>query len=677
MASLQHLPATWAAEVYHSLDDIQRANIVKNLRFSSERQTAAIELVPTYLKVVTDRPLQPPFMQEYLDKGGPLRLATACYHLREYVQHAQEFDHEPHDSLYSQLSSFVPHVLDWWPSFLSLCLAEEVPLGDHGMRILTHAVREGRLPHLHRLVLQGQGLTPQGALHLALAIQDGGLRELRTLDLSGNSAMGLIGVSAVLHAVARQQSLCLHSIHLDHSNSGILATEAVIQAVTGRGLQKQCMTEAGNGLKSLSLTEGPVFRAPVARLLRSGARLVAWFRDGGCRELRTLKLSGNNLGDNFVEQLIFALRDGGCRNLVTLDLGWNFVGRGGALAIAEALSPDGPLASLETLLLPHNRLSSVGVKAILYRALRRTGGTSLQVLDLSYNMVRQRDYLSCKYSAAVSLIPGPLPRAANKGSPENGTCASPSLRVLRLRGNVLSPCVMQRLERLVSSPDSALSSLNELDLRHCGLRDTSLDALLGPLEYNLPPNKAAQPAGPTTEAAPSVKPWVGNRLSLALASLGTGEPRAATSRSALRVLRLSGNGFSTGALRSFLSSLPLSPSLSLLERLDVGFTSPPSSFGLWDLTPFLPDSTIDYLRGNGNARPSADEQNEALVAAVACGCRSVLRFLDLRDGPPRGRARVLRADAVVRQDGPANVTFPRVICPTHCLKRLQVGVSDH
>lgn len=41
MASLQHLPATWAAEVYHSLDDIQRANIVKNLRFSSERQTAA------------------------------------------------------------------------------------------------------------------------------------------------------------------------------------------------------------------------------------------------------------------------------------------------------------------------------------------------------------------------------------------------------------------------------------------------------------------------------------------------------------------------------------------------------------------------------------------------------------------------------------------------------------
>lgn len=254
-------------------------------------------------------------------------------------------------------------------------------------------------------------------------------------------------------------------------------------------------------------------------MILTAAATGAWpaCRLGGCRRLKTLRLGGSRLGDKLVEQLMAALRAGGCTSLTALDLSGNGMGLRGASAIAFAMGPGGPLASLETLSLSQNRIPSRGARAILHEALRPGG--SLRVLELGHNAIRQRDWLlPCKFSTSASLLPGVAAGAAAKG--EAASCPAeegPALRVLKLNGNSLSHCFVQVracrpsvnpghlvvrsgfldrgywsagtwvqvLGRALGSPSHPLSRLEELDLRSTHLGDKALEGLLGLIEYTL------------------------------------------------------------------------------------------------------------------------------------------------------------------------------------------------
>lgn len=169
----QAMPTSWAQEVYQGMDDIQRVNRQAPNLLNLQLSTTAIEVEPSYLSSIREEPLKPSQLEDYLDGGGILRLATVCHQLRTYLLlAADDYDH-PIGHVQKSLAGLVVHLLGWRPDFFSACLSDEVPLSDHGAQIIAGAMRSGQLPRLHTLVLRAQSITSQGAIHLASAIQDG------------------------------------------------------------------------------------------------------------------------------------------------------------------------------------------------------------------------------------------------------------------------------------------------------------------------------------------------------------------------------------------------------------------------------------------------------------------------------------------------------------------------
>jgi hypothetical protein len=113
------------------------------------------------------------------------------------------------------------------------------------------------------------------------------------------------------------------------------------------------------------------------------AALRAAHAGGGLRELETLYLSNNQMGDGAAAALAALLEEGAMPNLETLDLGGNQISDAGVAALASALR-DGALPSCTKIDLGDNQISDAGVAA-LASALRGGALPSCKVINLYDN----------------------------------------------------------------------------------------------------------------------------------------------------------------------------------------------------------------------------------------------------------------------------------------------------
>ena len=224
---------------------------------------------------------------------------------------------------------FAPKNLIFWNNDLG---SEEGSTSE-GVQALIEIVRAA-VAGLTELHFTDNSLFDEGAAALGVALA--GAPAIRKLTLSGNT-IGPAGIAAL--------------------------TESLV----------------GGALTSISVTgvEGGANRGMSNRVEGDGAAGIRAMLEHRFSRLKTLVLSGANLGDDGVEELCEGLK--GNTVLRSLDLHRNSITDEGAKALAEVL----PFTAVQLLILTANRLTDEGVEALAAAARQNP---VLEVVDVDMNV---------------------------------------------------------------------------------------------------------------------------------------------------------------------------------------------------------------------------------------------------------------------------------------------------
>ena len=240
----------------------------------------------------------------------------------------------------------------------------------------------------HPITLSNAALSSSDVAALAHALR---LCAPTTLDLSGNEidadaagdvAEALVSLRAAApgHRRRRVKTISLaRNPGMGDAGAAIIATRLL------------CNAACAASLESLDLSECDIGDAGCVRLADALAADVGL----SSRRLSALRLNGNAIGDAGADAIACALCGAGAStvplHLAELSLSDNAIGDEGASAIARAIS-SGRCRSLQTLELAMNRITGMGVDALLEAVFAPSGGgadgalaagTGMRHLDVS------------------------------------------------------------------------------------------------------------------------------------------------------------------------------------------------------------------------------------------------------------------------------------------------------
>lgn len=250
-------------------------------------------------------------------------------------------------------------------------------------------------PQLAELRLVGTApLVSTSVLPIASALTR--VKALVSVDLYG-ARIGATGVGLLCDAINIAASCNLVQLSLRGNAIGIAGSTHIAKLLGNKGLRLRSLNLAGNALKAdglRSLANALVDGVPLDMLDLSGnelgdagvAQLVPVLRNG---PLQRLSLALNNIGVGGVRTLATAIaaRTAG-DGLAALDLDWNALGADGVQQLGPALRGAHALADIS---LAGNRLGDDGAQRLADLVLNGPGGgalSTLLVVDVSHNSIR-------------------------------------------------------------------------------------------------------------------------------------------------------------------------------------------------------------------------------------------------------------------------------------------------
>ena len=272
----------------------------------------------------------------------------------------------------------------------------------------------------HPITLSNAALSSSDVAALAHALR---LCAPTTLDLSGNEidadaagdvAEALVSLRAAApgHRRRRVKTISLaRNPGMGDAGAAIIATRLL------------CNAACAASLESLDLSECDIGDAGCVRLADALAADVGL----SSRRLSALRLNGNAIGDAGADAIACALCGAGAStvplHLAELSLSDNAIGDEGASAIARAIS-SGRCRSLQTLELAMNRITGMGVDALLEAVFAPSGGGADGALAAGTGM-RHLDVSGSPLTLlGAGLVAAALQQQQQQHNAEEGTAAT-------------------------------------------------------------------------------------------------------------------------------------------------------------------------------------------------------------------------------------------------------------
>lgn len=272
---------------------------------------------------------------------------------------------------------------------------------------LTAVLAEGAFPYLAALRLGGQGLGRSGLYMLHVALRNGALRGLKTLDLDGSPDVGDAGLGYLAIALRRGGCPRLQELRLAgcgvgdeglrHLAHALAARPAASQrcfarlglarnpGLTGAGIASLCDAVAAGALPGLEYLDLDGCRRVGDRGFRA---LAGALRGGGLGGLVTLRAEAVGLTDEGLAAWVDAVVGRNCSSaalaLRELALGRNRLTGAGAAALGPVLGDGHACRRLESLALGATALDDAGAAA-LGRAVAEGRCPLLREVDVGEN----------------------------------------------------------------------------------------------------------------------------------------------------------------------------------------------------------------------------------------------------------------------------------------------------
>ena len=164
-------------------------------------------------------------------------------------------------------------------------------------------------------------------------------------------------------------------------------------------------------------------------------------------------MRGERIGEKGGRELAFAMRDGVCPRLHTLDLTWNLVRTRGMCALAEAWR-DGCAKEIRTLVLSGCDIGPIPMRSL--RAAFESGWTQLVHLDLRKNLLGDEGSCTVAHCILQGLLPKMRKLLLQSNQIGDAGCSAvckaitaekvgcPDIEQVNLRFNRMSPLQLRR-----------------------------------------------------------------------------------------------------------------------------------------------------------------------------------------------------------------------------------------